>query len=115
MRNKYQIPFLILMGLALYGFILQLTTQPLRLVYDLLFFVAIAGIVWVIYIVWFRSKKPKIRYSKTQQRYSPKSQSKMIPFRSKGPRAQGKSKRYKKHTFTVIEGNKGKKKKPFSS
>jgi glucan phosphoethanolaminetransferase (alkaline phosphatase superfamily) len=131
MRRQLHPLFMLFLGLATFGFVYQLITNPIRLLYDFLFFAAVILIFFGIYHYFFKQNKPSF----SQQRKSPpvsgpyahQSQKQPSFFSKVNQNIKQSSKKEKEkvkprkrrvtkdHPFQVIEGNKGKKKKPFSS
>jgi glucan phosphoethanolaminetransferase (alkaline phosphatase superfamily) len=124
--------FMLFIGLATFGFVYQLITRPLGLLYDFLFFAAVILIFFGIYHYFFKQNRPKLN----KQHQNPASSGRFAPQNQKQPsflskvnqnmkqtsiKEKEKSKPKKRrsatkdHPFQVIEGNKGKKKKPYSS
>lgn len=130
MRRQLHPLFMLFIGLAIFGFVYQLITRPLGLLYDFLFFAAIILIFYGIYHYFFKQNRPKfyqqhqhppssVRYTRQNQK-KPSFLSKVnqnIKQTSLKEQEKPKPKRRKStkdYPFQVIEGNKGKKKKPYS-
>jgi glucan phosphoethanolaminetransferase (alkaline phosphatase superfamily) len=131
MRRQLHPLFMLFLGLATFGFIYQLITRPLSLLYDFLFFAAVILIFFGIYHYFFKQHRPKLN----QQHQNPSSSGRYARQNQKQPsflskvrqnikptsiKEKEKSKPKKRratkdYPFQVIEGNKGKKKKPYSS
>lgn len=107
MRRQFHPMFMLFLGLATFGFVYQLITNPIRLLYDFLFFVAVILILFGIYHFFFKQKQPSF--------FSKGHHIKQNPKKEKEKSKQRRRRTSKDHPFQVIEGNKGKKKKPFSS
>jgi hypothetical protein len=117
MWKQFHPLFLLFLAIAAIGLV-QLILTPLELLYTILLYGA--GILIFVAIYRYIIKKKQSGYKRNNGAPPSKffSLQKKEPFSSqikKGKHLKQKKKRTTDHPFTVIEGNKGKKKKPHSS
>ncbi|WP_026674897.1 SA1362 family protein [Alkalihalobacterium bogoriense] len=102
---------LLLIGLAIFGFMYTLITDPMRIITQVLIFSAIA---FVLFFLYKRFLAKQYGMPKQSSHRPIKKASNIVPHRSKNPSAIKRSKPLQKrkteHNFKVIEGKKNKKK-----
>lgn len=117
MRKQFHPLFLLFMAIAAIGLV-QLILTPLELLYTILLYGAVILIFVAIYRYTIKKKQSgyKGNYGPSPSKFF--SSQKKEPSSShlkRGKPLKQKKKRTTDHPFTVIEGSKGKKKKPHSS
>lgn len=118
MKKNWHPLFYTFLALALFGFLYMVVTQPLQLLNQIFVLGLVLCIFYLVYRYWL---KPKMSPNRGHHYTKPVSKQPSL-FLSKGIQHTNSStakttlkKKRKDHPFTVIEGNKGKKKNPFSS
>jgi|GEM_PF-5151349 len=117
MRNNWHPLFLVFLTLSIFGFLFHLITNPLSFLSEILIY---AGLILVFYAIYKYVLLPKVPQNRAHQtqRFKQPNQPGLNHFQARSTVTEIKStlrKKRKEHPFRVIEGNKGKKKKPFSS
>lgn len=108
--------FILFILVALFGFGYQLITEPLNMLYKVLLILAVGLIFYAIYR--YLTKNSKATPPTYRGRYEQKPtifQQMKIKQSNQQKNKLSKKKKSKEYPFKVIEGNKGKKNKPFSS
>jgi hypothetical protein len=112
MRNNWHPLFLLFIAFALFGFFYKLIFETAQFLYTILL-IGLAGLVFygIYRFIILPRKLPRQRQSTNKTAHTTSS------YKQGKSQIKGnfKKKRTKDHPFTVIEGNKGKKKKPYSS
>jgi glucan phosphoethanolaminetransferase (alkaline phosphatase superfamily) len=128
MRKQLHPLFLLFLAMATFGFVHQLITNPMGILYDFLFFAAVILIFFGIYHFFFKQNQTKyyrqrqspstsgpFSLQKLKKSFPKVNPNKNVTTMKDKEKSKAKKKKIKDHPFKVIEGNKGKKKKPYSS
>ncbi|MGP4080932.1 SA1362 family protein [Pseudalkalibacillus sp. R45] len=124
--RKFNVLVMLILGLAAFGFVNTVITNPMYLVRMVLIFAAVGGIFYFLYKRFLSKRfgggggkdvnkyKQAARYSAQKYQNQPgnvmKKPPKIKPSPKTKPSVSKKKKRTNDHNFKVIEGKKGKKK-----